>query len=67
MFGVVFTGHTDLRKLLTDYGFGGNPLNKDFPLKGFYETYYSDGLGRLSFKREVDFIQRYRSAFIKNP
>lgn len=67
MFGIIFIGHTDLRRLLTDYGFSGNPLNKDFPLKGFYETYYSDGLGRLSFKRQVDFIQKYRAYFIKNP
>lgn len=67
MFGIVFYQHPDLRKILSDYGFSGNPLDKDFPLKGFYETYYSDGLGRLYFKRVVDVVNNFRLSFIKNP
>ena len=38
MFGVFFTNHPDLRRILTDYGFQGHPLRKDFPLTGYYEV-----------------------------
>ncbi len=40
MFGVVFTDHPDLRRILTDYGFSGHPLRKDFPLSGYTEVRY---------------------------
>ena len=42
MFGVFFANHADLRRILTDYGFAGYPLRKDFPLSGFTEVFYDD-------------------------
>jgi len=46
-FGIVFLGHPDLRRILTDYGFQGHPLRKDFPLTGYYEVRYDDTQKRL--------------------
>lgn len=42
MFGVYFLGHSDLRRILTDYSFRGHPLRKDFPVTGFFESFYDD-------------------------
>src|SRR6202166_1584897 len=42
LYGVIFTGHPDMRRLLTDYGFDGHPLRKDFPLTGFVEVRYEE-------------------------
>lgn len=47
MYGVIFTGHSDLRRILTDYGFLGYPLRKDFPLTGFFEIRYDDTARRI--------------------
>jgi NADH dehydrogenase (ubiquinone) Fe-S protein 3 len=47
MFGIFFTGHVDLRRILTDYGFQGHPLRKDFPLTGFVEVQYDDSKKRV--------------------
>ena len=47
MYGILFTGHPDLRRLLTDYGFEGHPLRKDFPLTGFTEVRYDDAQKRV--------------------
>jgi len=47
MFGLIFMGHKDLRRLLTDYGFKGFPLRKDFPVVGFFEVCYDEELGQL--------------------
>jgi NADH-quinone oxidoreductase subunit C len=50
LFGIFFTDHQDLRRILTDYGFQGHPLRKDFPLTGFIELYYNDSTKRLSYE-----------------
>lgn len=50
MFGVVFTHHPDLRRILTDYGFTGHPLRKDFPLVGYIEVRYDDELKKLVYE-----------------
>jgi len=47
MFGLTFIGHGDLRRLLTDYGFKGFPLRKDFPVVGFFEVCYDEELNQL--------------------
>lgn len=62
MFGIFFKNNTDLRRILTDYGFAGHPLRKDFPLTGFYEVYYSVGEKRLR-SAKVELAQEYRVFF----
>ena len=47
MYGVYFSNHPDLRRILTDYGFEGHPLRKDFPLTGYVECRYDDELRRV--------------------
>ena len=47
MFGIYFANHPDLRRILTDYGFEGHPLRKDFPLSGYIECRYDDELRRV--------------------
>jgi NADH-quinone oxidoreductase subunit C len=64
LFGVLFTGHPDLRRLLTDYGFDGHPLRKDFPTSGFVEVRYDDEVKRVVYEpvrlpqefRQFDFL-----------
>ncbi|HET7252965.1 MAG TPA: NADH-quinone oxidoreductase subunit C, partial [Xanthobacteraceae bacterium] len=51
LYGVVFTGHPDMRRLLTDYGFEGHPLRKDFPLTGFVEVRYDDEQKRVVYEK----------------
>jgi len=50
MYGIMFAGHPDLRRLLTDYGFSGHPLRKDFPLTGYVELRYDDAQKRVVYE-----------------
>ena len=59
MFGIFFSNHSNLTRLLTDYGFEGYPLRKDFPLSGFIETSYDYTRKRVSNER-VELSQEYR-------
>jgi NADH dehydrogenase (ubiquinone) Fe-S protein 3 len=59
MFGVFFTNHPNLVRLLTDYGFNGYPLRKDFPLSGFSESKYNESKKRV-VNRNLELSQDYR-------
>ncbi len=66
MYGVVFEGNTDLRRILTDYGFRGHPLRKDFPLTGYVEMWYSEEDQRVVYK-PVHLQQDFRSFDFMSP
>ena len=66
MYGVVFAGLADLRRLLTDYGFEGHPLRKDFPLTGFVESRYDAEAGRV-VQEPVQLVQDFRSFDFMSP
>jgi NADH-quinone oxidoreductase subunit C len=66
LYGILFEGHPDLRRLLTDYGFEGHPLRKDFPLTGFVELRYDDQQKRVVYE-PVKLMQDYRSFDFLSP
>ena len=70
MYGIEFEGHPDMRRILTDYGFRGHPLRKDFPLTGFVELRYDEARKRVAYEpvrltqayREFDFLSPWEGA-----
>ena len=66
MYGILFADHPDLRRLLTDYGFQGYPLRKDFPLTGYVETRYDDEKKRVVYE-PVKLTQEFRSFDFESP
>jgi NADH-quinone oxidoreductase subunit C len=66
LYGILFTGHPDLRRILTDYGFEGHPLRKDFPLTGFVEVRYDDEQKRVVYE-PVKLAQAFRDFDFLSP
>jgi NADH-quinone oxidoreductase subunit C len=66
MFGILFTGHPDLRRILTDYGFRGFPLRKDFPTTGYTEVRYDEAQKRVVYE-PVKLVQEYRQFDFLSP
>ncbi|MBE3638733.1 NADH-quinone oxidoreductase subunit C [Mangrovicoccus algicola] len=66
MFGLLFKGHPDLRRLLTDYGFRGHPLRKDFPTTGYTEVRYDEVEKRVVYE-PVKLVQEYRQFDFMSP
>lgn len=66
MYGIIFENHTDMRRILTDYGFNGHPLRKDFPLTGYVELRYDQALQRCAYE-PVKLAQDFRSFDFLSP
>jgi NADH dehydrogenase (ubiquinone) Fe-S protein 3 len=66
MYGIFFSNHPDLRRLLTDYGFAGHPFRKDFPLSGFVEVRYDDEVKRVVCE-PIELAQEFRKFDLGSP
>lgn len=66
LYGIFFHGHSDLRRILTDYGFEGYPLRKDFPLSGFTEVRYDESNKRVIYE-PLEMPQEFRSFDLQSP
>jgi len=66
LYGVYFSNHNDLRRILTDYGFNGFPLRKDFPLNGYVELRYDEEKQHLAYE-PVELSQEMRTFDFSNP
>ena len=66
LYGVIFTDHPDLRRILTDYGFEGHPLRKDFPLSGFVQVKYDDSEKKV-VNEKVNLVQDFRDFDFESP